>query len=506
MVTQVSPETTLAAVDLGSNSFHMIVARLEHGLPVVIDKIRENIRLADGLDSNKNLTSDAQARALLCLQRFGERVRDLPENCVRVVGTNTLRKARNSREFLAEARRVLGKDIEVIPGREEARLIYLGVAHSIDRDAERRLVVDIGGGSTELIVGERFEPLERDSMQMGCVRFTQKFFPDGVLSKQAMDKARLAARLEVRGAEERYRSLGWDRAYGASGTIRSIDAILRASGLASDAITAEGLKGLRAAIVQAGHSDKLSLPELSADRRPVLAGGVAVLSGLFDALGIERMVASSGALREGLLYDLLGRIRSEDVRDRTIRIFQTRYNVDRGFSARLQRTVLNLFDQGADAWKIDARAGRQFLSWATQLHEIGLSVSHSGYHRHGAYLLRNSDMRGFSQDDQELLAAVVLGHRRRVSRARLGGVLPERRVELALRLTVFLRVARRLHRSRGSRTIPRIDAEFGESSICLRLPEEWLRANPLTRADLEDEATVLAGAGIELTIAEAPAQ
>jgi len=483
----------------------MIVARLEHGLPVVIDKIRENISLASGLDADKNLTPEAQQRALACLQRFGERLRDLPEECVRVVGTNTLRKARNGRQFLSEARSVLGKDIEVISGREEARMIYLGVAHSIDHASERRLVVDIGGGSTELIVGERFEPLERDSMQMGCVRYTQKFFPDGRLSKDAMDKARLAARLELRGVEQHYRSLGWDRAFGASGTIRAIDSILRASGLASDAITPEGLEALRERVVAAGRVDKLSLPELSEDRRPVLAGGLAVLSGLFDALALDRMVASSGALREGLLYDLLGRIRSEDVRDRTIRIFQSRYNVDREFAARLQRTVLRLFAQGADAWGIDRNAGRQFLSWATQLHEIGLSVSHAGYHRHGAYLLQHSDLRGFSQDDQELLAAVVLGHRRRLRRDRLLAIVPERRVDLALRLAVFLRVARRLHRSRGRRSAPPIQAEFGDDSIQLQLPADWLRENPLTKADLEDEATVLSGAGIELTLAEAPA-
>jgi exopolyphosphatase/guanosine-5'-triphosphate,3'-diphosphate pyrophosphatase len=495
------PKTVLAAVDLGSNSFHMIVARLDRGVPVVIDKIRENVRLASGLDAAKNLSPEAQERALDCLDRFGERLRDLPEDCVRVVGTNTLRKAKNRRQFLASARRALDHDIEVISGREEARLIYLGVAHSIDHDSARRLVVDIGGGSTELIVGERFDPLESDSMQMGCVRYTQKFFGDGVISRGAMEKARLAARLELRSVEQHYRSLGWEQALGASGTIRAIDAILRASGLASDAITAEGLASLRDRVVAAGHVDRLDLPELNADRRPVLAGGLAVLSGIFDALELDRMIASSGALREGLLYDLLGRIRSEDVRDQTIDAFQSRYNVDRGFAAELQVTVLELFDQGAEAWGLDRASGRQFLSWATQLHEIGLSVSHAGYHRHGAYLIQHSDMRGFSQDDQELLAAVVLGHRRRLRRERLLTIVAERRVDIALRLAFFLRVARRLHRSRGRRAIPVIQAEFEVDSVCLRLPQDWLAENPLTRADLEDEATVLAGAGIQLTIA-----
>ena len=491
---------TLAAVDLGSNSFHMIVARLEHGLPVIIDRIRENVRIAAGLDTDKMISEDASKRALDCLQRFGERLRDLPEENVRAVGTNTLRKARNSRQFLLRARQVLGKDIEVISGREEARMIYLGVAHSVDNDPARRLVVDIGGGSTELIVGERFEPLERDSLQMGCVRYTSKFFADGTISSEAMERARLASRLELRSLERHYRALGWDQAIGASGTIRAIDGVLRASGLAEDAITAEGLETLRARVVAAGHVDKLNLPGLSSDRAPVLPAGLAVLSGVFDSLRLDRMTAANGALREGLLYDLVGRIRSEDVRNRTIRIFQARYNVDREFSARLERTVLGLFQQGASPWGIDMAYGRQFLGWAVQLHEIGLSLSHGGYHRHSSYIIRNSDMRGFSRDDQEMLAAVVLGHRRRLKRERMLTVLPEARVDLAMQLAFFLRLGRRLHRSRSRRHIPPPTVSFEESRVLVHLPDEWLKEHPLTRADLEDEAKVIGDLGIELTV------
>ncbi|MEE2829126.1 MAG: exopolyphosphatase [Myxococcota bacterium] len=499
-MSQPPPQMTLAALDLGSNSFHMLVARLEHGLPVIIDRIRENVRLAAGLDAEKNLSEDACIRAISALQRFGERLRDLPEENVRAVGTNTLRKAKNGREFLTRARRVLGKDIEVISGREEARMIYLGVAHSVDQSARRRLVVDIGGGSTELIVGERFDPLERDSVQMGCVRYTRKFFPKGEITRHAMDQARLSAQLELRSLQRHYRGLGWDQCLGSSGTIKAVDDILRALGLPEAAITAEGLEGLEKRLVDQGHVDGLSLPSMKPDRAAVLPAGLAILRAVFESLRIDRMTVSSGALREGILYDLLGRIRSEDVRNRTIRIFQSRYNVDREFAARLERTTLALFEQGAESWDIDSVYGRQFLSWAVQLHEIGLSLSHGGYHRHGAYLIRNSDMRGFSRDDQEMVAAVVLGSRRRLRRDRLMEVLPDGRVELALRLAVFLRLARRLHRSRSSRAVPEVKATFEGDTVSLTVPEGWLKLHPLTRADLEDEAHILQDAGIVLQV------
>ncbi len=497
----------LAAIDLGSNSFHMVVARLEHGVPVVVDRIREHVVLAAGLDSDKRITRDAQDRALACLARLGERVRDLPEENVRAVGTNTLRKARNARSFLAAARAALGHDIEIISGREEARLIYLGVAHAIDPpDLGRRLVVDIGGGSTELIVGERFEPLQRDSVQMGCVSYQRRYFGDGAITAGAMTKATVASRLEIRSLESQYKALGWDVAIGASGTIKAIDTILRTNRWSVRGITADGLDRLRGELLAAGHADALAIDGLGPERRPTIAAGTAILSGLFRSFRLAEMTASTGALREGVLHDLVGRIEREDVRDRTIRILQDRYGVDRRFAGRVERAALRLFDGVAEHWGIDAAAGRQFLGWAAQIHEIGLSVSHSGHHRHGCYIVRNSDLPGFSRDDQEFLAALILGHRRKLRADRMEGVISAERVDAAVRLCVCLRLARRLNRVRRARRLPRYRLRVvggDPRRLRLELPAEWLAEHPLTRADLEDEAWLLSATGYSLEVGEA---
>lgn len=495
----------LAAIDLGSNSFHMVVARLEHGVPVVVDRIREHVQLAGGLDADKRITSYAWTSAMECLARFSERVANLPAENVRAVGTNTLRKARNARAFLDAARTVLGHDIEVIGGREEARLIYLGVAHSVDqaRDRGRRLVVDIGGGSTELIVGERFEPVQRDSVQMGCVSYRRRYFDEHAITRESVDRAIVAARLEVRSLESQYKALGWDVSLGSSGTIKAIDSVLRANRWTRRGITAEGLDRLLDALVEAGSVAAVNLPGLSAERAPVFAPGVAILRGLFESFRLEEMTASTGALREGVLHDLVGRIQSEDVRDRTIQIFQERYNVDRGFAGRVERTAIALFDTVAEAWEIDVEAGRRFLSWAGRLHEIGLTVAHSGHHRHGAYLVRYSDMPGFSRDDQELLAALILGHRRKVTRDRLQAYVSEQRVEVALRLCICLRLSRRLNRVRRARRLPPhllTASPEDPTKLRLELPREWLDEHPLTCADLEDEAWLLGAAGYSLAV------
>ncbi len=493
---------TLAAVDLGSNSFHMVVARLEHGLPVVVDRIREQVRLAEGLGGpNKNIGPEPWARAIECLGRFGERVAMLPAGSVRAVGTNTLRKAHNARRFLAAARRALGHDIEIVSGREEARLIFLGVAHAVDQDAEaaRRLVVDIGGGSTELIVGDRFTPLERDSVQMGCISWRQRWFRDGEITERALRKAMVGARLEVRSLEQRYRNLGWDVALGSSGTIKSIDQILRSNRWSQRGITRDGLARLRAELLEAGHVDRLSISGLTPDRAPLLPGAVAMMLGLFESFSIEEMTASTGAMREGLLHDLLGRFRKEDVRDRTIGIMQERYSVDRGFAGRVERTALMLFDSAVHDWPVDLKRGRQFLQWAARLHEVGLSIAHSGHHRHGAYIVANSDMPGFSRDDQELLGALILGHRRKVTREKLRGVLSADRVEPALYLSICLRLARRLNRVRRGRRQVEVSLEvLGPDRLRLHVEDGWLDRHPLTRADLKDEAWLLRSAGIEL--------
>lgn len=496
-----SERPQFAAVDLGSNSFHMVVARMEDGRLEVIDRIKECVGLAAGLGPGHVLDDDTRQSALQCLSRFGERLSGIGPRSVRAVGTSTLRRASNTSDFLHEAQAALGHRIEVISGQEEARLVYLGVSRSVPDLPRRRLVVDIGGGSTELILGQGARPLERDSLQVGHLRWTLKFFKDTPWTEEAWDAARTRARLELGGLKRRYRSLGWEAAYGSSGTARSIEAILLGNGWTDQGITAGGLRRLRDVILKHGTPEKLlaaGLAGLTPDRAPVIAGGAAILTAVFETLDIEMMTASTGALREGVLHDLIGRAHDDDSRDETIAALQARYAVDRAHAARLFRTARGLLDQVAEAWSIDPAEGTRLLHWAASVLEVGLSVNHSGYHKHGAYLVSNADLPGFSKDDQRLLAALVLGHRRKLLRERIAEFVGPARLGMVMRLIVLLRIAVRLHRTRSSRALPHIEATTDGDRLTLRFPPGWLDEHPLKRADLLDEASLLPGSGFEL--------
>jgi exopolyphosphatase/guanosine-5'-triphosphate,3'-diphosphate pyrophosphatase len=490
---------TFAAVDLGSNSFHMVVARLVQDQLHIVDRLRERVALASGLDEKKRLSEDAQERALACTARFGERLRGMRAGSVRAVGTSALRIARNSRSFLSRASESLGHPIEIISGPEEARLIYLGVAHDLSDDVQRRLVVDIGGGSTECILGERFEALKTDSLHMGCVLFSQRFFAGGEIKEKAMERATIAARLELQSMERHYRALGWEDCVGSSGTILAVEQILRENQWSEQGITAKGLRKLHKALVEAGSVQKLQLAGLQSERAPVLPGGVAILEAVFDSLAIEKMNTSQGALREGVLYDLLGRIRHEDLRDRTIRRFSERYHVDMVQSGRVQRTALSFLSQVGTDWSIPPEQGKQLLSWAARLHEVGISLSHSGYNKHGAYIVANSDMPGFSREDQMTLAALIEGHRRKLSMERFEALAPSMQ-KMALRLCAILRLSVLLNRSRGQQTLPSLKISAKKNGYALKFPEGWLDGNPLTRADIEEEAERLAAIGFEVSL------
>lgn len=488
MTDSASPET-VAAVDLGSNSFHMIVARVDNGHVHVVDRLKEMVRLGGGLDHKGRLTEEAMDRALACLERFGQRVRSLPRSCVRAVGTNTLRLARNADKFLPLAEEALGHPIEIIAGREEARLIYIGVAHSLASGDGRRLVVDIGGGSTELIVGEGFEPIERESLHMGCVSMTQQFFADGLITRERWEAAITAAMLEIQPIRRRYRGLNWGEAIGASGTILAVEKVLRENGWTRHGISPRGLATLRDLLVKQGRIDLLSVPGLSGDRAPVFVGGAAVLAGVFEGLGIKQMEVSDGALREGAIYDLIGRIRHQDVRDHTVDRLQRRFDVDVEHAGRVRRTALALFDQTQAGWQLDAEA-RDLLGWAAGLHELGLSIAHTQYHKHGAYLLEHADLPGFSRRSQEALAALVRLHRRKANKSVLGEFRKARRVVL-LRLTVLLRLAVLFNRSRDDQAVLPVALEPRPDGLVLRFAEGELDRQPLTRADLANEAEVL---------------
>ncbi|MCC6748943.1 MAG: exopolyphosphatase [Deltaproteobacteria bacterium] len=489
---------TIAGVDLGSNSFHLIVARVVGGHFDVLDRRRERVLLGAGLDDERRLTADAETRALDCLSRFRQRLRDLPPAMVRAVGTNTLRQARDARAFLRRARRALGHPIEVISGREEARLTYLGVAHDLAEEHGRRLVVDIGGGSTEVILGERFEPQLTDSLYMGCVGYTQRFFPTGRIGRAEFAQAEIAAGQELQPIQRPYGAMGWRTCVGSSGTIVTIGQILRATGWAERDVTLKGLRKLKKALLVAGHVRRLKLPLLHAERASVLPGGLAILCAVFDALGIEAMRPSSGALREGLLYDLLGRIRHEDIRDQTVRRFCERYQVDLEQAARVEATALACLERVALPWSLFDPSARRALSWAARLHEAGLSVAHAGYHKHGAYLISNADLPGFSRDGQALLSALVRGHRRKLPRPLTPGASPEL-ARQTLRLCVLLRLAVLLHRDRGPRPAPQLTLVPKKESLTVVFPPGWLEEHPLTRADLEEETARLRVVGFKLS-------
>ncbi len=495
---EVQTGDTVASVDLGSNSFHMLVARVVGDEIHVVDRLRSRVGLAEGLGPDKRLSPAVQARALEALSIFGQRLLHMPPGSVRAVGTNTLRQAKDGRAFLDEAEAVLGHPIEVVSGREEARLVYLGVAHSVEDDGRRRLVVDIGGGSTEVIIGEAFEPLEADSLYMGCVTFA-RFFPKGRITARNMDEAIVSAMLELTPIERRYDALGWSQVVGSSGTITSVEAILRANGWAQNGITEKGLKRLRKALIAAGSVDAIDLAGMPADRAPVLPSGVAILSALFSRLHIERMEASEGALKEGLVYDLLGRIRKEDVRDQTIRSYSERYHVDQEQARRVAVTARQLLEQVAHNWDLPMPDAERLLDWSARLHEVGKAISYSGYHKHGGYIVANSEMPGFSRSDQAVLAALVAGHRGRIRPARFED-LPVERGERALRLGFILRMAVLLNRSRTRRAVPKLRFRARKRAIHLGFPEKWLEDNPLTRADLENEALRLKKVGYSLTI------
>ena len=487
----------LAAVDLGSNSFHLVIGKVVDGHLDVVDRLREPVRLAAGLDARKRLCRDAVERALACLRRFGQRLRHMPGDAVRAVGTNTLRSARDGEAFRREAERVLGHSIEVIAGREEARLIYLGVAHALADDGERRLVIDIGGGSTECIVGRGFAPVHRESLYIGCVGISQRFFPEGRIDKHSMKSAVLAARVEFEPIERRYRAAGWGSAVGSSGTIRAIAAIARAAGWCENGIDRGALRRLRRELVRNRHVDAVRLRELRDDRRPVLPGGVAVLSAALDALDIEHLDVSDMALREGLLFDLIGRIRHEDVRDATVQRRVERYRIDDAQGRRVAGAALALHRQVGEAWGLDGGEAEQLLEWAARLHEAGLFVSHNQYHKHGAYLLANGDMSGFSRQAQSMLSSLVRGHRRKFPSSVFDQLAPgdARRVR---RLCVLLRLAVVLNRSRADDFLPPIEAELEGEALALSFPPGWLDAHPLTRADLEQERAYLGAAEIGL--------
>lgn len=487
---------TVAAVDLGSNSFRLQVGRVVEDQIYTLDSLKEPVRLASGLTADKRLDAAAQARALAALSRFGERLRGLDRGAVRAVATNTLRIAKNAVEFLPLAEEALGFPIEIIAGREEARLIYIGASHSLPPAAHKRMVVDIGGGSTEFIIGKRHEPQMMESLYMGCVSYTQRYFPDRKLDKKRLREAQGAAAKEIELIAHDYRRVGWKEAVGSSGSARAIADVLEMNGMnpnGETGITREGLDQLCAALVRVGSAEALGLPGVSRDRLPVFLGGVAIMSAIFETLGLERMTYADGALRLGVLYDLLGRFHHHDMRDSTVTQFRRRYQVEGDQAERVTATALAALAQLSET--PPAESDSQFLAWACQLHEIGISVAHNAYHKHGAYILTYADMPGFSKKDQARLAMLVLGHRGKLEK--LTSIPPD---DAIWQLVFCLRLAVLLHRTRDDRELPSWRVKAVDSGFQLELPADWLAANPWTAAALGEESSVWRQIGRELVV------
>lgn len=496
---QIHDGETIAAVDLGSNSFHLVVARYQDGELRVIDRLRDSVRMAMGLLADHSLDQAHLDRALTTLARFGQRLSGLPHDHVHAVATNSVRQLARPQEFLLPAEQALGHPIEVVSGREEARLIYQGVAHGLPRGPQRRLVIDIGGGSTEFIIGQDFVALERESLQMGCVASTLRYFADGKYTDKRWRHALTEIEVELQQFAAYYRSRGWIEAVGSSGTARSIESICVSNGWSEVGVTPEALQQLRTAILAAGNVERLALPGLGDDRVAVIAGGAVILEAAFSALGITRMTVCETAMREGLLYDMLGRASDRDPRAGSINALAKRYNVDKEQALRVRDTAQMLFDQVAASWNLGPLA-REVLGWCADIHEVGLAIAHSQHHQHGAYIVANSDLAGFTRQGQQVIATIIRSHRRKPQRAQFDA-LPVRFHRDARSLTGLLRLAALLQRGRSNDALPVVCLDTGERSLKIDFPVGWLNRHPLTRADLEQERDYFKQLDIKLQVA-----
>ncbi|MDH1450889.1 exopolyphosphatase [Aeromonas caviae] len=474
-----------AAVDLGSNSFHMVIARLTEGRMQIIDRIKERVRLAEGMDVQRRMSPEAMARGLDCLALFAERLTNIKPDQIRIAGTYTLRRASNARDFVREAAKVLNHPIEIISGQEEARLIYQGVAHTQHIEGQV-LVVDIGGGSTELIIGEGFEHKALTSRKMGCVSFTQSFFGNGKLGEKAFNAAVLEAQHQLAPIINQYRKLGWQSCLGSSGSIRTVRDVLQGEEWTDGAITLAGLERLKEEMLKHKRVDQLKLAGLTEERQGVFAAAVAILLGLFTSLPIERMEYSDGALREGLLYEFEERLQHHDIRERTALALSTHYRIDKRQATRVESSVLSLFDALSGPWEMPEEPYRAILGWAARLHEIGLAINYSGIHKHSAYILQNTDLPGFNQDDQALLAALVRFHRKGLKLSELPA-LPNHDEQTVLRCIRILRLAVAAHHRRQDNLLPEWNVQAAGDQLVVTLPLDWCDENKLLMQNLEKE-------------------
>ena len=491
-----------AAIDLGSNSFHMVVARVVNGALQILSRLKQRVHLADGLDARNNLSDEAITRGLNCLALFAERLQGFSPQRVCIVGTHALREAVNSEEFLSRAAKVIPYPIEIISGHEEARLIFMGVEHT-QSEKGRKLVVDIGGGSTELVIGENFEPILVESRRMGCVSFANQFFPGGVISPVHFRRARLAAAQKLETLAWQYRLLGWQVALGASGTIKAACEVLIELGEKDGAITPERLQLLYDKVVKFKSFSALSLPGLSEERKSVFVPGLAILCGVVDTLAISELQYSDCALREGVLYEMEGRFRHQDIRSRTARSLAEHYNIDSDQAKRVSDTTDYLYRQWAEQnEELRDDQIEALLKWAALLHEVGLGINHSGLQRHSAYILQQTNMPGFNQEQQLLVATLVRFHRKAIKLEEMPRLNLFRKKNF-LPCLQLLRLAVLLNNQRQATTLTPMRLTTRQYHWTLTFPAGFFAQNNLVQLDLEREQSYWSGVpGWQLDITE----
>ncbi|MCB1856037.1 MAG: Ppx/GppA family phosphatase [Halieaceae bacterium] len=487
----------LAAIDLGSNSFHLIIAKTEHGEMRPVEVLAEKVQLGAGLEDGV-LSPEAIERGLDCLARFAQLLGSVAPERVRAVGTNALRVADNRQAFTVPARRILGTRIDVIYGREEARLVYLGVAHTLADDVKSRLVIDIGGGSTELIIGQRFEPQRLESLQMGCVSYAQSCFPGGRITRKNYRRAYDSAHKALAPIRHQYHARHWEDCVGSSGTLRAIDSLLTLHRWSDIGIDRAGLRKLEKKLLAFKTMDDIVLEGLAAQRRNVILPGVAIISALFDALDIQHMRVSSGALREGVIYDLMGRLTHEDVRERSVNALMQRYSADTETAGIVERRARVIFTATRQDWQL-ATADWELLRWAACTHEIGMAIAHKHFNRHSAYVLRNADLPGFSQEEQEQLAVLALCQRGKVMEEAYTDI-PKAEIPRVQRLVCIMRLAICFKHVEKLERLPDFTLNAGPDSLAFSFPEGWLDQHPLTAWELSQEKAVMAKMGLKLAI------
>ncbi|GAC15680.1 exopolyphosphatase [Aliiglaciecola lipolytica] len=492
------PTMQVAALDIGSNSFHLVIARIVAGSVQILHRVKQKVRLADGLDAQNRLSEEAMQRGLDTLQIIAESLKGFEPDTVRIVATYTLRKAKNAKDFIRAAKKILPYPIEIISGIEEARLIYSGVAHTVQNNGQR-LVVDIGGGSTEFIIGDGFESKMMRSLQMGCVSYTKRFFEDGVLSSVAFKKAATAAQQELELIDAKYLKLGWRHCIGTSGTIKAIVLLAQSlsEGNPEGFVTLDNLKELRNKCISAGHIKDLKLA-VTEDRVPVLAAGLSILIGIFKSLKIQTMEYSAAALREGVIYEMEEQLAHHDIRERTAQSLATRYDVDVDQAKRVHDITMLVYEQCKKSWKISGREHRNMLSWAALLHEVGLQINSRGVQRHSGYILQNVDLHGFNQEQQILLSVLARFHRKKLRPEELHEFW-QFDSDAVKKLIIILRMGVLLNIKRQDNILPEFTISVDEQFMQITFPKDWLEGKPIFSADLASEAGYLTALDYKLS-------